>query len=102
MNVRDDDGHIKNIEANSDVANDLTHEEGDASSGEYKFVVTLPKAEDYHPVLKYSCSNALVPVPLVSAHSLNKNHAVSMISHPNLCIQCISYPLIACSIKSAN
>ena len=97
VRIKDDDDHAGSIQENSDIANDLSHE-NEGNGWKYKFIVTLPKADSYYPVLKYTCSNALVPVPLVSTRALLCYHwlASSMLTHY------IMYSITESSIKSAN
>lgn len=65
LRMKDEDSHIGDIQENSDIANDLSHE-NEENDWKRKYIITLPKADTYYPVLKYVCSNTLVPVPLVS------------------------------------
>jgi hypothetical protein len=97
VRIKDDDDHAGSIQENSDIANDLSHE-NEGNGWKYKFIVTLPKADSYYPVLKYTCSNAMVPVPLVSTRALLCYHwlASSMLTHY------IMYSITESSIKSAN
>jgi len=66
VRVFDAEEHIETVEANEQFANDLSSERLPRDEWAHKFIVTLPKADSYYPILKYTCSNNLVPVPLVS------------------------------------
>lgn len=63
----DSETHIESIEHNEKYANNISHEHVSGDEWTYQFIVTLPKADNYYPVLKYVCNKKLVPVPLVSA-----------------------------------
>ena len=66
VRVFDAEEHIETVEENVQFANDLSSERHPRDEWAHKFIVTLPKADTYYPILKYTCSNKLVPVPLVS------------------------------------
>jgi hypothetical protein len=62
----DSEMHIESIEHNEKYANNISHERVPGNEWAYQFIVTLPKADNYYPVLKYMCNKKVVPVPLVS------------------------------------
>ncbi len=66
VRVFDDDDHISSIEENKQFLNDVSKEKepGDEDWG-HKYIVTLPKADNYYPILRYDCGDKLIPVPLV-------------------------------------
>lgn len=66
VRVFDDDDHISSIEANKQFLNDVSKEkEPGEEDWEHKYIVTLPKADNYYPILRYDCGDKLIPVPLV-------------------------------------
>mmetsp|Transcript_26176 Transcript_26176/g.32264 ORF Transcript_26176/g.32264 Transcript_26176/m.32264 type:complete len:266 (-) Transcript_26176:116-913(-) len=52
---------LVNDDDDDDDANDTSNNE---MGSVYKFIVTMPKADIFFPILKYKCKPALVPVPL--------------------------------------
>jgi len=67
VRVFDKEEHIETIEENEQYANNLSNERRPEDEWTNKFIVTLPKADSYYPILKYTCSNKVIPVPLVSS-----------------------------------
>jgi hypothetical protein len=67
VRVFDKEEHIETIEENEQYANNLSKERRPEDEWTNKFIVTLPKADSYYPILKYTCSNKVIPVPLVSS-----------------------------------
>jgi hypothetical protein len=66
--VFDSEKHVESIEHNEKYANDISLERNSEDEWAYQFIVTLPKSDNYYPILKYMCSKSLIPVPLVSHH----------------------------------
>ena len=75
MYVRDPSNHIREIAENNNVAGDYfatvasftgkePKEEDDEAEGDRRFVVTLPKAGTYFPLIRYKCTSDLRPVPI--------------------------------------
>jgi Muniscin C-terminal mu homology domain len=66
--MRDPSRHIRMIQENRRYASDKTeqlsetHEED--TGVDYKFEISVPKAENYFPVMRYKCSPELRPVPI--------------------------------------
>ena len=67
VRVFDKEEHIETIEENKQYANNLSQDKRPEDEWTNKFIVTLPKADSYYPILKYTCSNKVIPVPLVSS-----------------------------------
>jgi hypothetical protein len=67
--LKDPAGHVDSLQENKKFADDLTASSG-APDGStvHKFAVSIPKGENYFPVLRYKCSGDLRPVPIVSEH----------------------------------
>ena len=69
--LKDPANHIRMIQENRRYADDMTEaflaerNEGEAEF-DHKFTISVPKAENYFPVMRYKCSNELRPVPIVS------------------------------------
>lgn len=66
--VRDPSQHIKVIQENRRFADDITQAVVDQDEiergADYKFTVSVPKAENYFPIMRYKCSSDLRPVPI--------------------------------------
>ncbi len=65
--------HIEMLNENSKYANIVSkedHMEKDTLGTKFKFMVTLPKYDQFFEILKYKCKSTLIPVPLVSAIAL--------------------------------
>jgi len=78
--MKDVHNYIDTLAENTKLASDMVKQKGgiddddddddanDTSNNEmgsvYKFIVTMPKADIFFPILKYKCKPALVPVPL--------------------------------------
>ena len=58
--LRDPSSHILSIQENKKFASDVSR------GGENKFKISVPKDDNYFPVMRYKCSDALRPVPIVS------------------------------------
>lgn len=67
--MRDPASHIESIQENKKFAEDLTSRMMSSPDDvvDYKFAVSIPKGENYFPVLRYKCVNDLRPVPIVSS-----------------------------------
>ena len=70
--IRDPSKHIQSIQENKKYADSMVvdtlasnHHRGMKS--DYMFTVSVPKADDYFPVMRYKCGNELKPVPIVSS-----------------------------------
>jgi hypothetical protein len=72
--LKDPAGHVDSLQENKKFADDLTASSG-APDGNviHKFAVSIPKGENYFPVLRYKCSGDLRPVPIVSEHRSRAN-----------------------------
>jgi hypothetical protein len=66
--IRDQSHHVRMIQENRRYADDMTEHISKANEEEadidYKFTVSVPKAENYFPVMRYKCSPELRPVPI--------------------------------------
>jgi hypothetical protein len=58
--LRDPSSHILSIQENKKFAFDVSR------GGEYMFKISVPKDDNYFPVMRYKCSDVLRPVPIVS------------------------------------
>lgn len=63
--IRDPSNHIESISENRQIV-ETTKSEG----ADYAYYVTVPKQDQYFPILKYECSGNLRPVPIVSTGDL--------------------------------
>lgn len=84
----DSETHIESIEHNEKYANNISHERASGDEWSHQFVVTLPKADNYYPVLKYLCSKKVVPVPLRVQQKIRTNQltcrvALQVTSNPS-------------------
>ena len=68
--LRDPSRHIRMIQENRRYADDMTEALSDQNEDDigvdYKFTISVPRADNYFPVMRYKCSNELRPVPIVS------------------------------------
>jgi hypothetical protein len=59
--LRDPSSHILSIQENNRFATNVSRGE------DYKFQINVPRDDNYFPVMRYKCGDALRPVPIVSA-----------------------------------
>lgn len=77
------------IQENRRYADDMTEalsEYNEEDTGvDYKFTISVPRADNYFPVMRYKCSNELRPVPIVSSCQfdtiLNKLYVLTFANH---------------------
>lgn len=74
------------IQENRRYADDMTdtflaEKKLDEVSFDHKFTISVPKAENYFPVMRYKCSNELRPVPIVSVDSFGFLPMHNSVSH---------------------
>lgn len=64
--LRDPSRHIRMIQENRRYADDKTDllTDADDDGVDYKFEISVPKAQNYFPVMRYKCSQELRPVPI--------------------------------------
>lgn len=64
MQVKDASQHIQTLQENKKFAEDVTPNSADPANR--TFNITVPKADNYFPLIRYKCSGELRPVPIVS------------------------------------
>lgn len=67
LHINDPSKHIKTIQGNASYVEDATsqlRETNNETKQNHKYIVTIPKIENYFPILRYKCSNELRPVPI--------------------------------------
>jgi hypothetical protein len=67
--IRDPSNHIQSIQENKKFAEsmaDSLSSEPPSKRPDHMFTVSVPKADNYFPVMRYKCGNELRPVPIVS------------------------------------
>jgi hypothetical protein len=67
--MRDPSKHIQSIQENKKFADSMAGSlsaESAATRPDYMFTVSVPKADNYFPVMRYKCGDELRPVPIVS------------------------------------
>ena len=67
--INDPSQHIQSIQENKKFAENMAEalmQERPSTRPDYKFTVSVPKADNYFPVMRYKCGNELRPVPIVS------------------------------------
>ncbi|KAL3925599.1 MAG: hypothetical protein SGILL_000293 [Bacillariaceae sp.] len=67
--IRDPSKHIQSIQENKKFADSMADSlasEPASTRPDYMFTVSVPKADNYFPVMRYKCGNELRPVPIVS------------------------------------
>jgi len=66
--MRDPSRHIRMIQENRRYADDMSEHLSEANPDDagvdYKFTISVPRAENYFPVMRYKCSGELRPVPI--------------------------------------
>lgn len=66
--MRDPSRHIRMIQENRRYADDMTERLSETNPGDvgvdYKFTISVPRADNYFPVMRYKCSPELRPVPI--------------------------------------
>lgn len=63
MDVRDPSQHILTLQENKKFADDTLPSTGGVP-GNRSFTITVPKADNYFPLIRYKCSSELRPVPI--------------------------------------
>jgi hypothetical protein len=66
--IRDPSNHIQSIQENKKFAENMADSIADEPASDrpdYKFTVSVPRADNYFPVMRYKCGNELRPVPIV-------------------------------------
>jgi hypothetical protein len=67
--LRDPSNHIQSIQENKKFADSMAESlatEPASTRPDYMFTISVPKADNYFPVMRYKCGNELRPVPIVS------------------------------------
>jgi hypothetical protein len=67
--LRDPSNHIQSIQENKKFADSMAESfavEPASKRPDYIFTISVPKADNYFPVMRYKCGNELRPVPIVS------------------------------------
>lgn len=67
--LRDPSNHIQSIQENKKFADSMADSlatEPASTRPDYMFTISVPKADNYFPVMRYKCGNELRPVPIVS------------------------------------
>lgn len=62
--IRDPSNYIQNIQENKMYAKGVADK---TRKSDFAFAVSVPKAEEYFPVMRYKCGDDLRPVPIVSS-----------------------------------
>jgi len=68
LSIRDPSSHVMSIQENKKFAEDMAdtlNQEPPSRRPDYKFTVSVPKGDNYFPVMRYKCGNELRPVPIV-------------------------------------
>jgi hypothetical protein len=67
--LRDPSNHIQSIQENKKFADNMADSlaaDPTSTRPDYMFTISVPKADNYFPVMRYKCCNELRPVPIVS------------------------------------
>jgi hypothetical protein len=67
LSIRDPSSHILSIQENKKFAEDMAstiQQEPPSRRPDYKFTVSVPKGDNYFPVMRYKCGTELRPVPI--------------------------------------
>lgn len=68
LSIKDPSSHIQSIQENKKFAqNDSASLESEPRSRrpDHRYIVNVPKGDNYFPVMRYKCGNELRPVPIV-------------------------------------
>lgn len=60
--VHDHSHHLKSVQENKRFVQKV--DDAQSASQEYAYSITLPREDEYFPVVKYKCTNKLRPVPI--------------------------------------
>ena len=83
--LRDPSHHIHSIQENKKFADSMAESlasEPASTRPDYMFTVSVPKADNYFPVMRYKCGNELRPVPIVSQEQMIKGLSLARFSDP--------------------
>ncbi|KAL7522130.1 hypothetical protein ACHAWX_006820 [Stephanocyclus meneghinianus] len=58
---QDHSGHLKSVQENKKF---VEHVDVEGAAREYTYSITVPREEEYFPVVRYKCSSSLRPVPI--------------------------------------
>ena len=86
--VRDPSKHILSLQENKKYAENMVESmarEPPEFRPDHKFTVTVPKADNYFPIIRYKCGSELKPVPIVSLY-IYLHHFIASV--PNTVILC--------------
>ena len=62
---KDHSGHVKTLQENKKFVENVSHE-SEVANREFTYTITIPREEEYFPVVRYKCDTSLRPVPIVS------------------------------------
>lgn len=65
---QDHSSQIKALQENKKFVEHLTPDEG-AAERDFTYAISVPREEEYFPVVRYKCVSSLRPVPIVSYFS---------------------------------
>lgn len=90
--VRDPSNHILSIQENKKFADNMASSlarEPPSTRPDFKFTVSVPRADNYFPVMRYKCGSELRPVPIVSVPPPTALLFLSPSSSPLRCFSCV-------------
>jgi len=62
---KDHSGHVRTLQENKKFVENVSNE-SETANREFTYTVTIPREEEYFPVVRYKCDSSLRPVPIVS------------------------------------
>lgn len=62
---KDHSGHVMTLQENKKFVENVSHE-SEVANREFTYTITIPREEEYFPVVRYKCDTSLRPVPIVS------------------------------------
>ena len=62
---KDHSGHVRTLQENKKFVENVSHE-SEVANREFTYTITVPREEEYFPVVRYKCDTSLRPVPIVS------------------------------------
>ena len=62
---KDHSGHVRTLQENKKFVENVSHE-SEVANREFTYTITIPREEEYFPVVRYKCDTSLRPVPIVS------------------------------------
>jgi len=63
LSFKDHSGHVRTLQENKKFVENVSHQR-EAANREFNYTITIPREEEYFPVVRYKCDTSLRPVPI--------------------------------------